>query len=135
MEIAHVDPALRGRGTQIAAGYELHYELDGERLRAEVVGGREREILLDADYFDLAYSPLFNSLPVLAHGLHRGGAPREFVMTWIAVPELEVSRSEQRYEPLGDGTVRFSAGSFTADVEFDAEGFVVRYPGLAERVS
>jgi len=56
-------------------------------------------------------------------------------MAWVAVPELAVSRSRQRYVPLERGTVRFRSGSFTADIEFDADGFVLAYPGLAERVS
>ena len=54
-------------------------------------------------------------------------------MSWVDVPSLEVSRSEQRYEPLGDGLVRFTAGDFTSDIRFDPEGFVVDYPGIAQR--
>jgi hypothetical protein len=133
MEIAYVEPSLRARGTQVGACYELRYEL-GDSLRVEIVGGTAKDVPLDGDFFDLGFSPLFNTLPVLADGLHRGGEPRVYVMTWVSVPDLEVFRSEQRYEPLGDGVVRFSADEFTADVEFDEDGFVVRYPGLAERV-
>jgi uncharacterized protein len=59
----------------------------------------------------------------------------DFVMTFVEVPSLEVARSEQRYEPLGDGVIRFRSGAFVADIEFDADGFVTRYEGLAERVS
>ena len=135
MEVARavVDAGdLRAEGTQLGVAYELRYELEPGRLRAQVIGGRSIDIGLEGgDFFDLAYSPLLNSLPLLA-GLD-GAA--EFVMSWVEVPSLEVTRSEQRYEPLGGGVVRFSSGSFTADIEFDDEGFVTRYPGLAERVS
>jgi hypothetical protein len=55
-------------------------------------------------------------------------------MAWVAVPQLVVSRSRQRYVPLERGMVRFRSGTFTADIEFDADGFVLAYPGLAERV-
>jgi hypothetical protein len=135
MEIAYVDldgEALRARGTQIGVAYELRYELEPGRLRADVVDGPSVDTGLEdgTDFFDLGFSPLFNSLPVLA-GLDTA---RDFVMTWVHVPTLEVSRSEQRYEPLGDGVVRFRSGSFVADIVFDADGFVTRYPGLAERV-
>ena len=135
MEIAHSHldgGALRARGTQIGVDYELRYELEPGRLRAQVVDGPEIDIGLDdeADFFDLGYSPLFNSLPVLA-GLERA---TDFVMTFVQVPSLEVVRAEQRYEPLGDGLVRFRSRSFVADIEFDAQGFVTRYEGLAERV-
>ena len=56
-------------------------------------------------------------------------------MAFVNVPEFSVQRSVQRYVPLDRGVVRFRSGTFTADIEFDADGFVVRYPGLAERVS
>lgn len=142
VEIAHVEGSvggLRARGTQIAVDdkpYELRYEVDEERLFVEVVSENSVELVLEgSDFFDLGFSPLFNSFPVIRYGLHRGGAPREFVMTWVSVPELTVSRSEQRYDPLGgEGLVRFSAGSFTADIEFDSDGFVLDYPELAQRV-
>jgi uncharacterized protein len=135
MEIAYAEvegDALRARGTQIGVQYELRYELEPGRLRAEIVGGPSLDIGLgaDADFFDLGYSPLFNSLPVLA-GLDRA---TDFVMTFVQVPSLEVVRAEQRYEPLGDGLVRFRSGSFVADLQFDADGLVIRYEGLAERV-
>lgn len=135
MEIAYADldgGALRARGTQIGVAYELRYELEPGRLRAHVVDGPEIDIGLgdDADFFDLGYSPLFNSLPVLA-GLERA---TDFVMAFVQVPSLEVARAEQRYEPLGDGLVRFRSGSFVADLRFDADGFVAHYEGLAERV-
>jgi hypothetical protein len=55
-------------------------------------------------------------------------------MTWVSVPDLDVRGSEQRYEPLRPGAVRFRSGSFASDLEFDDSGFVLRYPGLAERV-
>jgi uncharacterized protein len=59
---------------------------------------------------DLGLCPLTNTMPVLRGQLLRPGAePVEFVMAWVAVPDLTVHRS--------------------------GEGLVVRYPELAERVS
>jgi hypothetical protein len=137
MEVAHVE---RGAGeftaveTQLGAVYELRYRLAGASLALEVVGQRSVELqLADADFFDLGFSPLFNSLPVIRDGLLEPGPPRDYVMSWVNVPSLEVTRSAQRYEPLGDRVVRFTAGDFTADIEFDDAGFVVRYPGIATR--
>jgi len=139
MEIGHVEvegATLVARGTQIGSAYELRYELGGGSLVLEVVGDRRVEVELgDADFFDLGYSPFFNSLPVLAHGLHRGGDARDFTMAWIDVPSLELRLSQQRYEPLDAGRVRYREGSFAADIEFDDEGFVTYYPALAERIS
>jgi uncharacterized protein len=47
-----------------------------------------------------------------------------------------VSASPQRYEPLGRRQVRFVSldGDFTAELDMDADGFVLHYPGLAGRV-
>ena len=137
MEVANVE--LRGReltaaGTQFGAAYELRYRLDRDVLQLELVGKRSLELPLgDADFFDLGWSPLFNSLPVLRDRLLESGPARDYVMRWVEVPSLEVSRSEQRYEPLGNRLVRFRAGSFTADIEFDEQEFVMDYPGIARR--
>lgn len=134
MEIARADvegEELRARGTQIGVAYELRYELEPGHLRAQIVDGPSLDIGLDGtDFFDLGYSPLLNSLPVL-RGLE---AATDFVMAFVEVPSLEVSRMEQRYEPLDDGVIRFRSGSFVAEIAFDADGFVTHYEGLAERV-
>jgi hypothetical protein len=135
MEIARAEAdgrELRASGTQIGLTYELRYEVEPGRLRVEVVDGPSADLELGGmDFFDLGASPLFNSLPVLG-GLDEA---RDFVMKFVDVPSLEVSSSAQRYEPLGEGRVRFRSGSFAAEIEFDADGFVTRYEGLAERVA
>ena len=141
MEIAHVrvdGRQLIAEGTQIGAGYELRYVYDVDRLDTEIVGTSTRQTFLlgDADFFDLGYSPLFNTLPVLRDGLLNSGAgARDYVMQWVSVPDLTVERSEQRYEPFGDRRIRFSAGTFTAILDVDDDGFVTSYEGLATLVS
>ena len=152
-EVAFVDLAedrLTARGTQLCADYSLSYVLEtsqmfvSEHLRAEVetvhgVGTLDlrrgtKPLKDDVLDLDLQASPLFNSLPVLRDRLHEGGDAREYAMAFVKVPELSVERAVQRYVPLERRVVRFRSGTFTADLEFDADGFVVRYPGLAERV-
>jgi hypothetical protein len=137
MEVAHVEqtePDFVASGTQLGVTYELRYRLERGVLRLEVVGERTLELELEgADFFDLGFSPLFNSLPVIRDGLLERGPPRDYVMRWVDVPSLEVSASEQRYEPLGDGVVRFRAGDFVADITFDGAGFVTSYPGIGVR--
>jgi uncharacterized protein len=137
MEVAHVEqvsPQFIARGTQLGATYELRYRLDHDALEVELVGERTLELELDgADFFDLGWSPLFNSLPVIRDRLLEPGPPRDYRMRWVDVPSLEVSLSEQRYEPLGDGVVRFRAGDFVSDIRFDPDGFVVSYPGIGAR--
>jgi tetratricopeptide (TPR) repeat protein len=138
MEVAHVersDSGLTAVGTQIGPVYELRYRLEPTRLHLEVVGQRSLEVdLADADFFDLGFSPLFNSLPVIRDKLLEAGPARSYEMRWIDVPSLAVSISEQRYEPLGNGQVRFSSADFTSDIRFDEAGFVLDYPGIGTRV-
>jgi uncharacterized protein len=137
MEVAHVE--LHGReltatGTQLGASYELRYRLQPDVLRVELVGHRSLDVPLDgADFFDLGWSPLFNSLPVVRDRLLEPGPARDYVMRWVDVPSLEVSESKQRYEPLGDLLIRFRSDGFTADIQFDESAFVVDYPGIARR--
>jgi hypothetical protein len=139
MEVAHVERRgsdLIVMGTQLGPTYELRYRLRPSRLSVEVVGQSSAEIELDgADFFDLGFSPLFNSLPVIRDKLLENGPMRRYEMRWVDVPSLAVSASEQCYEPLGDGQVRFSAGDFTADIHFDQAGYVLAYTGIAVRVS
>jgi hypothetical protein len=137
MEVAHVEqtePDFVASGTQLGVTYELRYRLERGVLRLEVVGERRLKLELDgADFFDVGWSPLFNSLPVIRDGLLEPGRPRDYLMRWVDVPSLEVSQSEQRYEPLRDGVIRFRAGDFVADITFDAAGFVTSYPGIGAR--
>jgi uncharacterized protein len=145
------DDRLVAHGTQLGPDYRLSYALHtsssfvSERLQVELDaadGSRRldlrrgtrplRDDVLDVD---LQRSPLFNSLPVLRDRLHEGGDARAYAMAFVRVPELAAERAEQRYLPLQRRVVRFRADDFSADLELDADGFVVRYPGLAERVS
>jgi hypothetical protein len=137
MEVAHVDqtaPDFMASGTQLGVTYELRYRLEPGALHLELVGERSFDLGLDgADFFDLGWSPLFNSLPVIRDGLLEPGPPRDYLMCWVEVPSLEVSLSEQRYQPLGNGVVRFSSGDFVSDITFDPNGFVLNYPGIGAR--
>jgi uncharacterized protein len=84
---------------------------------------------------DLGLCPLTNTMPVLRAGLLEAEAePQDFVMAWLAVPDLTVHRAEQRYEPIDRHHVRYVDPSFEAVLEFDDDGLVVHYPDLAERI-
>jgi hypothetical protein len=86
----------------------------------------------DALDVDLALSPLTNYMPAA----RLGDEPADHVMAWVDVPSLAVSRSGQRYEPLGPRRVRYVGldDGFTAELDLDADGFVLHYPDLAGRV-
>jgi len=87
---------------------------------------------------DLAYCCLTNTMPVLRNRLHGRVGAVNLVVAWVSLPDLAVHVSRQRYTHLarasGGAVVKFESGSFAAEVEFDAAGFVRDYPGLARRV-
>lgn len=105
--------------------------------------------LTGASDCDLGLSPLTNAMPVLRHGLHRGPGARDLLTAWVSVPDLAVRPYPQRYEHVGrhprgvagedagGSVVRFVDGGlfpgFVADLDLDADGFVVFYPHLARR--
>jgi hypothetical protein len=117
-------------------GWSFLAEADGEvRLPDPVCVTAALAGALDCD---LGFSPLTNTMPILRTGAHRGTGAADFTMAWVSVPDLAVHASAQRYEHVRatrDGSVvRYSSRAFTADLELDADGFVVDYAGLARRV-
>ncbi|WP_446220525.1 putative glycolipid-binding domain-containing protein [Micromonospora sp. IBHARD004] len=103
---------------------------------AGLPGTDDPDRLADALDLDLGGSALFNTLPVRRLGLSRAPAdqPRRIAVAWVLVPSLAVVPAEQVYTSLGPGRARFASDTFTADLDVDPDGFVVRYPGLAERI-
>jgi uncharacterized protein len=84
---------------------------------------------------DLGGSPLANTLPIRRlRLLDRPGVQQTIEVAWVLVPSLEVVVSSQLYRSEGNGVVRFTSGSFTADLQVDERGYVRHYPGLADRV-
>lgn len=85
---------------------------------------------------DLAFTPATNILPLRRLGLAIGESCN-LTAAWLRFPGLSVQPLPQRYTRLGDGLVRYESrgGAFTADLEVDDLGLVVRYPTLWERVA
>ncbi|MFU8854538.1 putative glycolipid-binding domain-containing protein [Micromonospora sp. SL1-18] len=119
-EEGDLDAALRAAGHQPAG----------------LPGTDEPDRLAAALDVDLSGSPLFNTLPVRRIGLGRTPADhaRQVSVAWVLLPGLAVLPADQVYTSLGPGRVRFASDTFAADLDIDPNGFVVRYPGLAERI-
>jgi uncharacterized protein len=125
--------------TAYGAGWSRSLELRRSSSGAWTAdpGGRVPQLdgALDCD---IGYCCLTNTMPVLRHNLHSRVGAAELLVAWVSVPDLRVHVSRQRYRHLaragGGAVVRFESGSFAADIEFDAAGFVIDYPGLARRV-
>jgi hypothetical protein len=85
---------------------------------------------------DISLSPSTNTLPIRRLSLARGEAS-DVTAAWIRFPELTVEPLPQRYVRTGDLTYRYASagGAFTADIEVDELGLVVRYPPAWQRVA
>jgi len=118
--------------------WSIRTEMEGFLALPEP-GGDEAEIFEALDC-DLGLSPLTNSMPVLRHGLLRGGGPLDFLMAWVSVPDLAVYASRQQYSFVRNrdkmAIVRYRSlvSDFTADLSFDSDGLVIDYPGIGRRM-
>ena len=121
-----------------SGGWTIRTEAAGFLALPEPGGGVPA--LSEALDCDLGLSPLTNSMPVLRHGLLRGGGPIDFLVAWVSVPGLAVHASRQQYAFIradGDGAIvryRSLDSDFTADLSFDADGLVIDYPGIGRRI-
>ena len=142
--------SVRTRGDGWARSLELGRDDDGTWSAVRRQDGQPAERLdvsgLDGALdCDLALCPFTNTMPVLRHGLvaaaRRGQAQSvELVMAWVAVPDLTLRVSPQRYAaygpaPDGGAMIDFTSGDFQTSIEFDRDGLVRDYPGLASRLA
>jgi hypothetical protein len=126
----------------ISGAWEETWSEDGENPLLPRRTATDLGVLADALDVDLGLSPLFNTPPVLRHGLVRREGSIDFAMAWVSVPDLSVHRSPQRYTFLRTidrrrSLVRFESladDGFRADITFDADGFVLDYPGIGTRI-
>jgi hypothetical protein len=100
---------------------------DGNGVRLAALDGA-----LDVD---LPITPFTNTLPIRRLGL-AAGAAAEIAVVYVCAPELSVELDRQRYtcvEPLRRYRYEAVDGSFSAELEVDAHGLVLTYPGLFRR--
>jgi uncharacterized protein len=141
--------SVRARGDGFVRSLELARDADGtwsamRRQDGQPAAGLDVTGLAGALDCDLGLCPFTNTMPVLRHdlvaGARRGESdPVQLVMAWVAVPDLTLEVSPQRYTPLapapdGGATIGFASGDFETTIEFDRDGLVRDYPGLASRL-
>jgi uncharacterized protein len=88
------------------------------------------------DDVDLAITPSTNTLPIrrLALGI---GESRSCTAAWVRFPELTVEPLAQYYVRLDADLYRYESrgGAFTAEIQVDDMGVVVRYGDIWERLA
>ena len=100
---------------------------------------RPIEALNGCQDVDIMITPFTNTLPIRRLKLALGES-KEIAVVYFRLPELAVSKLDQRYTFLSQekdhGVYKYeSLGSgFTSDISVDAEGFVIDYPGIFKLV-
>lgn len=84
---------------------------------------------------DLVFSPFFNALPIRRLGIHEKAEMIALPMVYVNVPKMSVDAATVSYASEGrlDG-IKLRSPVADTTVTVDADGFIVDYPGLAERI-
>jgi len=116
-----------------AASSELELIVDDQKRWWR--DGREIAAVAGCIDVDISLSPSTNTLPIRRLAL-ADGEGSDVVAAWIRFPDLVIERLPQRYVRTGANRYRYASdgGAFTADIEVDELGLVVRYPPAWERV-
>ena len=86
---------------------------------------------------DVVFSPFFNALPIRRTGLYKRADSVSLPVVYVWLPELTVKSQTISYTSTGAMAARASSWSRrspTPPSPSTSEGFIVDYPGLAERI-
>jgi hypothetical protein len=97
--------------------------------------GESREAYDGALDVDMVFSPFFNALPIRRTGLHRTSETVTLPVVYVYLPSLTVTAAEITYTGSGSSAgIELKSPVADTTVVVDDEGFIVDYPGLAERI-
>jgi hypothetical protein len=110
---------------------EIELAVDSGR-RWKLNGAEQAEVAGCID-LDLNFSPSTNLLPIKRLGLAIGQEAKVRA-AWLRFPSFTLEPLEQVYRRIAAETYRYKSagGKFVTDLEVNAVGFVLRYPGIWE---
>ncbi|QCB52479.1 hypothetical protein E5720_11250 [Rhodococcus sp. PAMC28707] len=82
---------------------------------------------------DVSFSPFFNTLPIRRLELHTDASEVQVPVIYVNLLDLSIQQAELTYSSGADGIHVLSPVS-TSTLKVDSDGFVLDYPGLAERI-
>ncbi|MGN2634787.1 putative glycolipid-binding domain-containing protein [Nocardia takedensis] len=114
------------RHASIARDEEDYWLVDagGSHIRSTFGGALDVDVVL---------SPFFNTLPIRRFGLQHAVEDVHVPVVYVRLPDLLVQEASLVYSSGTDGISVLSPVS-SATVTVDADGFLLDYPGLAERI-
>jgi hypothetical protein len=133
------DPTWRVRQVEVelmGSDKRLHLIADGEGRWLDDVARQTLRELDDLIDVDLAFTPFTNTLPIRRLGL-KDGESADIMVVYVGVPDLTPIPDPQRYTCLAQGRrYRFESldSDFVREIDIDAHGLVVTYPGMFRRI-
>jgi uncharacterized protein len=114
------------RHASIARDAENYWLVDagGNHVRSTFAGALDVDVVL---------SPFFNTLPIRRVGLQKAVGDVQVPVVYVRLPDLLVQEASLTYSAAADGISVLSPVS-SVIVTVDADGFLLDYPGLAERI-
>ncbi|WP_431966526.1 putative glycolipid-binding domain-containing protein [Nocardia sp. bgisy134] len=114
------------RHASIARDEENYWLVDagGSHVRSTFAGALDVDVVL---------SPFFNTLPIRRYGLQHAVDDVQVPVVYVRLPDLLVQEASLVYSSGTDGISVLSPVS-SATVTVDEDGFLLDYPGLAERI-
>ncbi|WP_307817266.1 putative glycolipid-binding domain-containing protein [Nocardia acididurans] len=114
------------RHASIARDEENYWLIDagGTHVRSTFGGALDVDVVL---------SPFFNTLPIRRYDLAHAVEEVQVPVVYVRLPDLLVQEASLTYSSGADGIHVLSPVS-SATVVVDHDGFVLDYPGLAERI-
>ncbi|MEV6771070.1 putative glycolipid-binding domain-containing protein [Nocardia sp. NPDC051030] len=114
------------RHASIARDEENYWLIDagGNHVRSTFGGALDVDVVL---------SPFFNTLPIRRYGLGHASEDVQVPVVYVRLPDLHVQEASLTYSSGADGIHVLSPVS-SATVKVDEDGFLLDYPGLAERI-
>ena len=84
---------------------------------------------------DVVFSPFFNALPIRRTGLYQRTESVTLPVVYVYLPDLTVKPAEISYTSSGPGEgIKLHSPVAETTITVDDDGFIVDYPGLAERI-
>ncbi|WP_406268908.1 putative glycolipid-binding domain-containing protein [Nocardia sp. NBC_00881] len=114
------------RQASIARDEENYWLVDagGNHVRSTFAGALDVDVVL---------SPFFNTLPIRRYDLQHAVEAVQVPVVYVRLPDLLVQEATLIYSSAAEGISVLSPVS-SATVTVDADGFLLDYPGLAERI-
>ena len=122
----------------------VRVQLSGKRIKAYgriVAAATDSHPAFSASYdlvldVDVVFSPFFNALPIRRTGLHQQVTSVTLPVVYVRLPDFAVETASISYSSDGPDVPGVKLRSPLSDttVTVDSDGFILDYPGLAERI-